>query len=45
MINEAVRRALATGLISRPQLLAAVKRGSARVRQIVERTMREGKVG
>jgi predicted transcriptional regulator of viral defense system len=41
MINEAVARALTTGLVSRAELLTAVKRGSARVRHVVERAVEE----
>jgi predicted transcriptional regulator of viral defense system len=44
VIVEATARALATGLVSRNELHMAVKRRSARVRQLVERAIEEAGV-
>lgn len=45
VIIEAAARALATGLVSPNELRAAVKRRSARVRQLVERAVEEAGAG
>jgi len=44
VVIEATGRAVATGLVSPKELRAAVRRRSARVRQLVERALREASV-
>jgi len=45
VVMEAVRRGLASGLVSRAELRRAVRARSARVRQLVERAIEEASAG